>query len=973
MPRTVRGITDRGLCWRLSSWSWPSAGPAPGAGPPAPPAGHSPGRRRRAAGRRRRCPLCRRAGARRPGSRVPLPRRRPRRAERRGRCGSSRASSDARSDRRPAAPATARPARRALPDAAGGRPFDPPIGYTGPSSVSPSEGQQDPHFVPVEDRWRIGFPAWDRYGKGHPVNDDYPYMPGRLVRPVQPERPQGRLPDHRPAHVPRRDRVGRSRSRSSARSPRPRRRSRAPPGPNEQNFFGRPNQFFSTNFFTPGLRPHPRRRRLQAGRLADPARPDVQRQQPRRSRNSGSSARTSSRGRRRTREFWALQEAFFETKLADTSTDYDFASVRVGTQPFISDFRGFLFTDINRAVRLFGTRNANRDQYNLAYFRQWEKDTNSQLNTFNDRSRTSSSPTTTARTSSSPATPRRSASTYNNDPRSFKFDKNRFLVRPDPVGVARPHEVDVAYLGWAGDGHIGRFNLTHQFYWAFGRDSLNPLANQAQTINAQMFAIEGSYDRDWVAVPGLVLLRRRATTTSTTATRPASTRSSTAPNFAGGPFSYWNRQQIPLFGVNLVQRLSLVPDLRSSKFQGQANFVNPGLLLPTLGADFDLTPKLKMFNNVNFLWFDSTNVLEQFLFQGQHRPLHRHRPEHRASSTGRCSRRTPRSSIGASVLIPGQGFRDIYDNFSNRTGSAVLVGGFLVVQPAVLIVSSGAEARDCSRAGRAYVSSMQPMPDDRRSSAPVGPQGGAPAGSWRAGRTASRSGAGLGKATIACPDAMPRTSPSPMPRSCYRPSSRGGPSIAASVWPAAGIGGRRTHDSARIASRGSRPVLGSSAASSVEAVLAPGGARPAARRGPGRRRSPALARPARGRRSPCPTGRPRARPVEADGRDGRGQERRVRAVATRGRTTRTTRTRSGSAASTATAATRRPPTRRGRTSGRGCPEAWDSSANPVRSYTLLNHESPEFVRFVNPGDLRVAHAELRDDRTATPTRCSRTR
>lgn len=37
------------------------------------------------------------------------------------------------------------------------------------------------------------------------------------------------------------------------------------------------------------------------------------------------------------------------------------------------------------------------------------------------------------------------------------------------------------------------------------------------------------------------------------------------------------------------------------------------------------------------------------------------------------------------------------------------------------------------------------------------------------------------------------------------------------------------------------------------------------------------------------------------------------------------------------------------------PNGWPSSANPVRSYTLLNHESPEYVRFVNPGDLRVAH------------------
>lgn len=37
------------------------------------------------------------------------------------------------------------------------------------------------------------------------------------------------------------------------------------------------------------------------------------------------------------------------------------------------------------------------------------------------------------------------------------------------------------------------------------------------------------------------------------------------------------------------------------------------------------------------------------------------------------------------------------------------------------------------------------------------------------------------------------------------------------------------------------------------------------------------------------------------------------------------------------------------------PGAWhDSSANPVRSYTLLNKESPEFIRFVNPSDYRVA-------------------
>jgi hypothetical protein len=37
------------------------------------------------------------------------------------------------------------------------------------------------------------------------------------------------------------------------------------------------------------------------------------------------------------------------------------------------------------------------------------------------------------------------------------------------------------------------------------------------------------------------------------------------------------------------------------------------------------------------------------------------------------------------------------------------------------------------------------------------------------------------------------------------------------------------------------------------------------------------------------------------------------------------------------------------------PDAWRTAANPVRTYTLLNHESPAFIRFVNPGDLRIAH------------------
>ena len=38
---------------------------------------------------------------------------------------------------------------------------------------------------------------------------------------------------------------------------------------------------------------------------------------------------------------------------------------------------------------------------------------------------------------------------------------------------------------------------------------------------------------------------------------------------------------------------------------------------------------------------------------------------------------------------------------------------------------------------------------------------------------------------------------------------------------------------------------------------------------------------------------------------------------------------------------------------------WNSSANPVRAYTEWLKETKEYIQFVNPGDLRVAAADLR--------------
>ncbi|MBM4075610.1 MAG: hypothetical protein FJ267_08200, partial [Planctomycetes bacterium] len=56
-------------------------------------------------------------------------------------------------------------------------------GYAGPSGIAPSELQQSNHFVPVEDRWRIGFPNWDRHKADHKPGHDYPYQPGHWWDP----------------------------------------------------------------------------------------------------------------------------------------------------------------------------------------------------------------------------------------------------------------------------------------------------------------------------------------------------------------------------------------------------------------------------------------------------------------------------------------------------------------------------------------------------------------------------------------------------------------------------------------------------------------------------------------------------------------------------------------------------------------------------------------------------------------------
>ncbi|HXM96773.1 MAG TPA: carboxypeptidase-like regulatory domain-containing protein [Candidatus Dormibacteraeota bacterium] len=363
-----------------------------------------------------------------------------------------------------------------------------------------------------------------------------------------------------------------------------------------------------------------------------------------------------------------LQEAFVEVKIADLSPNYDFVSVRAGIQQFNADFRGFLFVDEQPALRIFGNLRNDRIEYNVAYFDFLEKNTNSGLNiNFERRHQQVVLGNVYLQDFFFPGYTAEFVVAWNKDDPSLHYDDNGFLVRPSPIGNvinqgAGPilHGIRVGYFGWLGSGHIGRLNITHAVYEVAGKDTFNPIAGRPVTVNGQMAAAELSFDRDWI--------RYRVSTFYTSG--DANPRDGRArgfdsivdlPSFAGGLFSFWNREGIRLTGsgVLLTTPGSLIPSLRASKEEGQANFVNPGIFLANAGADFDITPKLRGFTNLNFLRFQRTEPLEYLLFQS---PIH-----HTIGvdyGLGVVYRPPLTENIiltgGASALQPGQGFKDIY-------------------------------------------------------------------------------------------------------------------------------------------------------------------------------------------------------------------------------------------------------------------------------------------------------------------------
>jgi hypothetical protein len=372
------------------------------------------------------------------------------------------------------------------------------------------------------------------------------------------------------------------------------------------------------------------------------------------------------KGRIRNSGFVGFQEAFIDYHIRNVSDRFDFDSIRVGIQPMNVDFRGFLFQDEQLGVRLFGDRANNRFQYNVAYFRRIEKDTNSGFNDLSKPLRRDNVFIANLFVQDLPVHGFTSEFSviYNwNREGGQHYDTNGFLVRPAQLGFQQSHSYDVTYLGFNGDGHFGRFNLTHSFYYAIGSDSVNEISGKPADIRAFFIALEPSYDIDYIRLRGSFLYASGDGNPGS-GTEGGFDAITENPQFAGADSSYYIREGIPFIGgggVQLVGPNSVLPALRSSKDEGQSNFINPGILLLGAGADVDVLPELRVSFDANHLWFNNTKVLELLRQQGNIRKdfgwdlstTANYRPFETQNVILRAS---------GAVLIPGDGFKDLFSS-----------------------------------------------------------------------------------------------------------------------------------------------------------------------------------------------------------------------------------------------------------------------------------------------------------------------
>lgn len=276
-----------------------------------------------------------------------------------------------------------------------------------------------------------------------------------------------------------------------------------------------------------------------------------------------------------------LLELFGEFKLANLGDQYyDFASVRGGLQAFNADLRGFLYNDINLGGQFFGEAASNRYRWAVAVFLPREKGPGGGL-TFTTNNQTVVSGTLVAEDFARPG---------------FNAILTAAANLDDSVEDAG---LNVVYLGFTSDGHVGRLFVLPTAYLAFGTDDFNPVAGQETSVSAFMAGIELAYPKNW-------LTYRAAAFVASGDSDPDDDSATGFDSILDNVGLFGGATSFVVGGASFFTRPnSFLPAGRvaASGLGTRANFVNPGIQLLNAGLDAVVSPRIFAQLDYNYFRF----------------------------------------------------------------------------------------------------------------------------------------------------------------------------------------------------------------------------------------------------------------------------------------------------------------------------------------------------------------------------------
>ena len=263
----------------------------------------------------------------------------------------------------------------------------------------------------------------------------------------------------------------------------------------------------------------------------------------------------------------------------------------------------------------------------------------------------------------------------NREDHGVYYDNNGFLTRPAALGDEQPHTYQVTYLGLE---RRRAFRTLERLGLALlrvrHRQPRSARAAEGER-RARCFAVaEVSRDFDWIRVRGTGLFQSGDK-------NPFDGKANgfdaiqENPQIAGADTSYWIRQAVPLIGgggVALSGRNGVLASLRSSKDEGQSNFINPGLALVGIGADVDVTPRGARDRQPEPAVVRQHVVAVGAAQAGHDQHVDRHRPVGGRPVPAAASRRTSCSTRRPRCCFPGAGLKQLYAFDGDKTQYSIL-------------------------------------------------------------------------------------------------------------------------------------------------------------------------------------------------------------------------------------------------------------------------------------------------------------